>query len=89
MNLVYVEYQSFYTRTERMVSLGGGALSTPGGRGLHCTPVDTNSPPPVAALVSCGAVKANQRAVKWRLLPKEQRKKFATTMMVSAGVLGL
>lgn len=83
MNL-YVEYQYFCTRIKTVET-----LSPPVGRRQHRAPVDTNSPPPVAALVSCGAVKANQRAVKWRLLPKEQRKKFATTMMVSARVLGL
>lgn len=33
-------------------------------------------------LLRC-AVKGSQRALKWRLLPKEQRKKFATTMTVS------
>lgn len=64
-------------------------VSPPVGSSGHYTQIDWTRYKLSASCRCCllrGAVKASQRALKWRLLPKEQRKKFATTMMVSARV---
>lgn len=64
-------------------------VSPPVGRSWDYTQIDWTRYKLSASCRCCllrGAVKASQRALKWRLLPKEQRKKFATTMMVSARV---
>lgn len=42
------------------------------------------SHPPLVAVVSCGATgESLPKGLKWRLVLKEQRKKFATTTTVS------